>query len=68
MGKGYAILIWDDWGFGLVRINPRLYTRGKDPYGNDNNWFPCDDSTTAKDIDSIHNLSESYGSLWEIIW
>lgn len=26
MGEGYAILIWDGWGAGLVRINPRLHT------------------------------------------
>lgn len=39
MGKGFAILVWDAWGSGLVRINPRLLDVGFDIYGNPNNWF-----------------------------
>ena len=42
MGRGFAILVWDSWGSGLVRINPRLLDNGHtDIYGNPNNWFPC---------------------------
>lgn len=39
MGKGFAILIWDGYGSGLVRINPRLLAVGVDIYGNPKNWW-----------------------------
>lgn len=39
MGKGFSILIWDSFGAGLVRVNPRLAVKGLDMYGNPNNWF-----------------------------
>jgi len=58
MGLGYAILIWDRWGAGLVRVNARLHVEGLDLYGNPNNWFPCEsipDESTAR---LIHGLAE----------
>lgn len=40
MGNGgYYILVWDDWGAGLVMINPRFLTDGEDHQGNPRNWF-----------------------------
>lgn len=40
MGNGFAILVWDSWGAGLVRVNPRLLDNGElDMYGNPKNWF-----------------------------
>jgi len=39
MGTGYMILLWDGWGSGLIRINPRFYTDGVDMYGNPRNWW-----------------------------
>lgn len=63
MGSGYAILLWDYWGAGLVRVNPRLLTDGVDMYGNPNNWFPGD--FTEEEIMSKHNLT--YEDLFEII-
>jgi len=65
MGKGYAILIWDGWGAGLVRINPRLLTEGEDMYGNPCNWWSCSDEFTNYDIVERHNLE---GDFWDIIW
>lgn len=47
MGKGYFILLWDNWGAGLVRINPRLFVEGEDMYGNPKNWW-----SLAEDDDS----------------
>lgn len=70
MGKGYAILIWDGWGAGLVRINPRLLTEGEDIYGNPNNWFPIMDMDATIDE---YFCTRKHPSLldckyWEIIW
>jgi hypothetical protein len=42
MGDGYWILVWDDFGSGLVMVNPRLHVEGVDGYGNPRNWWPCD--------------------------
>lgn len=68
MGKGYAILIWDDWGAGLVRINARLYAEGEDLYGNPNNWFSTKYEPTNYEIDQMHSLSAQFGDYWEVIW
>lgn len=58
MGHGYFILLWDGWGAGLVRINPRLYTEGVDMYGNPNNWWPCEEDTIAEEVISKHGLQD----------
>lgn len=58
MGQGYYILLWDSWGGGLVRVNARLYFEGTDVYGNPQNWFPCDENTTADDVIEKHNLNQ----------
>lgn len=51
MGKGFAILVWDSWGSGLVRINPRLLDNGAtDIYGNPNNWFPYNSEEQKQEI------------------
>jgi len=60
MGKGYWILVWDGFGAGLVAINPRLHTAGKDMYGNPQNWWPCDDDTTEEQIAELHGLDDKY--------
>ena len=60
MGKGYFILVWDGWGSGLVRINPRLHTDGTDMYGNPQNWWPCDDTATEAGIADAHELDDLY--------
>lgn len=59
MGNGYAILIWAEWGCGLVRVDPRLHVEGEDIYGNPCNWFPCEgDTPPIAEIRRIHNLPE----------
>ena len=51
MGKGFAILVWDKWGSGLIRINARLLDNGlTDIYGNLNNWFPYDNEITKQEL------------------
>ena len=54
MGDGYAILMWDGFGEGLVRINPRLLTKGTDSKGNPRNWWPCDYETPEWEIAAKH--------------
>lgn len=39
MGKGFMILVWDSFGSGLVMVNARMLSRGKDIYGNPTNWW-----------------------------
>ncbi len=47
MGSGYCVLVWDSFGAGLVRVNPRLVTDGTfDMYGNPTNWWPGDEKIT----------------------
>ena len=60
-GNGYCILVWDGYGSGLVRINPRLLTKGLDIYDNPKNWWSCREDTTdeeilAKHADALHGL------------
>jgi len=50
MGNGFFILIWDSWGAGLVRVNPRLLSIGKDLYGNPRNWFPYKTNKEKEDM------------------
>jgi hypothetical protein len=58
MGQGFAILIWDSWGAGLVRVNARLLSKGEDMYGNPKNWWPykTEDEKTAKIIELTDGL------------
>ena len=56
MGKGYWILVWDDFGDGLVLLNARMHSESEDMYGNPRNWWPCDDSTTEEQIAQKHRL------------
>ena len=62
MGNGFAILAWDAWGCGLVRINARLLDDGmKDLYGNPNNWWSYDtDEEKDKLIDELTKDIENY--------
>jgi len=60
MGKGYWILVWDEFGAGLVMLNPRMHTEGVDMYGNPCNWWPCDDGTTEEQIAEKHDLNMKY--------
>lgn len=57
MGNGYCILLWDGWGAGCVRINPRLHTDGVDMYGNPKNWWPTDGVEADNDILERHGLA-----------
>ncbi len=50
MGNSYAILIWDGWGAGLVRINPRLHTDGVDTHGYSRNSCPCSYDPDAEQL------------------
>ena len=59
MGDGYSILIWDEWGGGLVKVNARLLVEGEDCYGNPKNWFPCKRDTSEKEILKKHGLTEA---------
>lgn len=65
MGHGYLILLWDGWGAGLVRINPRLHTEGEDMHGNPKNWWSCEKETTNQEILEKHTLPE--GAYFKII-
>lgn len=56
MGNSYAILVWDDWGGGLVRVNARLLCEGLDMYGNPRNSWSCDADITDEQIAATHNL------------
>lgn len=56
MGKGIAILLWDSFGAGLVRVNARLAIKGEDMYGNPNNWFPYNTDQERNDL--INELTE----------
>lgn len=57
MDKGFAILVWDAWSAGLVRVGARLLDDGtKDMYGNPNNWFPY--STIEEAHELIDELTE----------
>lgn len=67
MGDGYSILVWDDFGAGLVKINPRLITEGVDLYGNPCNWWPCDSDVSDDEIIEAHALLEKYGTCFSII-
>ena len=58
MGRGYWILVWDDWGTGLVMINPRMHIDGKDFYGNPRNWWHCEDNITEEEIIEKHGLEK----------
>lgn len=58
MGNGYAILLWDAWGAGLVRVNPRLHAEGEDMYGNPKNWWPCDGDEPDEVLLARHKLPE----------
>ncbi len=59
MGSGYWILLWDGFGSGLVMINPRLLTDGRDIYQNPNNWFSCNENTKDEEIVDLHQLHDS---------
>lgn len=54
MGRGYWILMWDDFGSGLNLINPRLFT---DESGR--NWWPCQENTTVEEVLKKHKLDGS---------
>lgn len=57
MGKGFSILVWDSWGSGLVKVNPRLLTDGtEDLYGNPRNWWPY--STEEEKKEMVSKLTE----------
>jgi hypothetical protein len=59
MGKGFWILVWEDWGSGLVMINPKLLEDGTlDIYGNPNNWwaYQTDEEKQAK----VKELTKGY--------
>ena len=58
MGNGYWILVWDDWGAGLVMVNPRFHSEGLDMYNHPKNWFPCETTTTEEEIIEKHNLMQ----------
>lgn len=62
MGKGFSILVWDDWGSGLVMVNPRIIDDGTlDFYGNQNNWFPYNsDEQKNKKIEELTKGYEHY--------
>lgn len=65
MGNGFAILAWDDFGQGLVRINPRLLTDGtKDLHDNDCNWFPYntdeEKETKIKNVLRFNNITNDH--------
>ena len=56
---GYRILLWDDYGWGLVMINPRLLIEGEDMYGNPLNWWPCsEEGITDEEVIEKHKLEE----------
>lgn len=60
MGKGYHILVWDGWGFGLNMINPRLHTEGVGFDNNPINWFPVDKELAEDEIVVKHKLNSLY--------
>lgn len=60
MGKGYYILVWDDWGLGLSMINPRLLSCGQDDNGNPINWFGMNKELSDEEIVQKHKLNEVY--------
>lgn len=66
MGKGYFILLWDAWGDGCVRINPRLYTEGTDASGNLKNWWFCSDEEEQYKIVARHQLQRF--PFYLIVW
>lgn len=65
MGHGYAILLCDGFGHGLVRINPRLHVEGTDLYGNPKNWWACDGDETDDELRSRHDIPD--GVHWTVI-
>ena len=58
MGNGISILVWDSYGQGLVRVNPRLIINGKDCYDNDCNWFPYKSKEEKEKL--ISELTKGY--------
>ena len=60
MGRGYYILVWDEWGIGLNMINPRLHTEGIGMDGHRVNWFLANDNLTEEEIINRHNLKNLY--------
>ena len=63
MGDGYSVLVWDAFGCGLHRINPRLIELSDD----NRNWIPCEKGLSDELIDSVHGLTASYGDNWQVI-
>lgn len=61
MGKGFWILVWDDWGSGLNMINPRLYTRG------DRNWWPYQIEAERDSLIQEFGIEAEYGDFYRII-
>lgn len=60
MGKGYWILVWDDWSAGLTMVNARLHSEGLDMNNNPKNWFTYNDEISDKEIIEKHKLNEQY--------
>ena len=56
MGESYSILLWDDWGGGLVRVNPRLHAEGCDDHGNPINSFTLEGDPSDEEILARHEL------------
>ena len=67
MGSGYHILVWGNFGAGLVLLAPGLHTEGKDLYGNPRNWWACSDDTTDDEIAEKHALDAKYGANYRIL-
>lgn len=68
MGEnGYSILIWDGFGAGLVKLNPRLLSEGLDIYGNPMNWWACSKLFEDDDVIQKHKLNEDENN-FSIIW
>lgn len=60
MGESYCILVWDDWGAGLVRVNPRLHAEGVDLYGNPKNDFVLEGNPTDDELIARHDLGGAH--------
>ena len=59
MGKGFWILVWEDWGSGLVMINPKLLEDGTlDIYGNPNNWWSYQSNEEKRQ--KVEELTKGY--------
>ncbi len=66
MNEGYSILVWDMWGLGFSRVNPRLLSEGTCSKGFPINWWRKQERDTTQKILDRHGANRF--NFAQIIW